>query len=58
MTGGIWALAACDIESPPAIFLDATPPLLWGKGSTESDRDIPNTAGTIGAKFLGVKAIS
>jgi hypothetical protein len=52
------ALAACDIESPPAIFLDASPRCSGGKKSTVSYRDIPNTGGTIGMKFLGVKDIS
>jgi hypothetical protein len=49
------ALAACDIGSPPAIFLEARLPLPCGKGSTESDRDIPNTGETIGVKFRDVK---
>jgi hypothetical protein len=50
------ALAACDIESPPAISLPTTLLSPSSEKSTESDRDIPNTAQTIGAKFLGVKA--
>jgi len=54
----IRALAACDIESPPAIFLEATLQVSWDEGSTEPDRDIPNIAATIGAKFRDVKAIS
>jgi hypothetical protein len=50
------ALAACDIESPPANFSSTRLLSPLGQRSTESDRDIPNTGQTIGAKFLDVKA--
>jgi hypothetical protein len=52
----IRALAACDIESPPAVFSETTLFRPWGRQSTESDREIPNIRQTIGAKFPGVKA--
>jgi len=52
----IRALAACDIESPPAVFSETTLFLARSRKSTESDRDIPNIGQTIGAKFLNVKA--
>ncbi|HEY3350038.1 MAG TPA: hypothetical protein VGM13_09715 [Thermoanaerobaculia bacterium] len=52
----IRALAACDIESPPAIFSEAKLPFTGSEKSIESDRDFPNIGQTIGAKFPDVKA--
>ncbi|MBK9963723.1 MAG: hypothetical protein IPP07_02005 [Holophagales bacterium] len=52
----IRALAACDIESPPAIFSEAKLPFTGSEKSIESDRDFPNIGQTIGVKFPDVKA--